>query len=199
MDDISNILHFWFGDAADNNTMAQRQAALWWGKDQNTDDLIRSRFGALLESAANNQLADWTESPEGMLALIILLDQLPRNIHRATPQAFAYDELARQCCHLGLAQGFDQQLSPLQRVFFYLPLEHAEDPDDQDYSLQLFRKLKQDAPVDDKTLFDGYLTFAAQHQAIIARFGRFPHRNDILGRPTTPEEAQFFLEPHSSF
>ena len=199
MEDICSVLQFWFGDAADNAATAQRQAPLWWGKDQAADDLIRTRFSASLENAAANGLADWTESAEGMLALIILLDQFPRNIHRATPQAFAYDELARQCCHLGLAQGFDQQLPPLQRVFFYLPLEHAEDADDQDYSLQLFRKLKQDAPAADKTLFDGYLTFAAQHHAIIARFGRFPHRNAILDRPTTPEEAQFLLEPHSSF
>ena len=201
------ILAFWFGadgSGADTAvaTVAARQSALWWGKDAAVDQDIRSRFEADLLAAAENRRADWADTPQGMLALILLLDQFSRNMYRDTPQAFAFDALAQQCCHLGLAQGFDQQLSLLQRVFFYLPLEHAEDLDDQEYSVQLFRALAKQGAKEDpacKASLDNYLKFADRHHAIIARFGRFPHRNAILGRPSTADETAFLKEPHSSF
>jgi uncharacterized protein (DUF924 family) len=202
---IESILAFWFGaDAAgsDVNTVAGRQSGLWWGKDAAVDQTIKTRFEASLLAARDNKLDDWAESPAGLLALILLLDQFPRNIYRDSATAFDFDELARQCCHLGLAQGYDQQLSPLQRVFFYLPLEHSEDIDDQEHSVQLFRALAKQAGKDDpaaKATFEDYLKFADRHHAIIARFGRFPHRNAVLGRASTAEETAFLKEPHSSF
>jgi len=202
---IASVLAFWFGaDVAnsDVNTVAGRQSGLWWGKDTAVDQTIRTRFEASLLAARDNQLDDWAETPAGLLALILLLDQFPRNIYRDSATAFDFDELARQCCHLGLAQGYDQQLPPLQRVFFYLPLEHSEDIDDQEHSVQLFRVLAKRAGQDDpasKATFDDYLKFADRHHAIIARFGRFPHRNAILGRASTAEEIAFLKEPHSSF
>jgi len=200
-----DILHFWFGsDAGDTDiaTIAKRQSALWWGKDDAVDRDIKARFEATIQAAVSHQLDHWADSANGMLALILLLDQLPRNCYRNSADAFAYDELARQCCHLGLAQGFEQQLTPLQRVFFYLPLEHSEDLDDQEYCLQLFRTLAKQVAKDEPTAkpnFDNFLNFANQHHAIIARFGRFPHRNAILGRATSAEETAFLQEPHSSF
>lgn len=201
-----SVLQFWFGAEAevkaDAATVAARQAALWWSKDAATDQLIKTRFEAELLAASNNQRDDWADTPSGMLALILLLDQFSRNMYRDSATAFAFDELARQCSHLGLAQGYDQQLPPLQRVFFYLPLEHSEDLDDQEYAVQLFRALAKQTAKDDpasKAAFDGYLDYANRHHAIIARFGRFPHRNAILGRAATAEETTFLKEPGSSF
>ena len=134
-----------------------------------------------------------------MLALILLLDQMPRNIYRDTPQAFAFDELARQCTHLALAMGVEQELPAIARVFLYLPLEHSEDIDDQHYVVQLMGALAKAAQGEDKPAFDGYADYARRHLAVIERFGRFPHRNRILGRASSAEESAFLKQPGSSF
>lgn len=202
---VDTVLAFWFGADAvgsDANTVAGRQSGLWWGKDPAVDQTIKARFETSLLAARDNKLDDWADTPAGLLALILLLDQFPRNIYRDSATAFDFDELARQCCHLGLAQGYDQQLPPLQRVFFYLPLEHSEDIEDQEYCVQLFRALAKQIAKEDPAsaeTFNGYLKFADRHHAIVARFGRFPHRNAILGRASTAEEMAFLKEPHSSF
>ena len=139
-------------------------------------------------------------SPAVRLALILLLDQLPRNIHRGTPAAFAQDPLARDLCLKGLSIGADKSLSPLERVFFYLPLEHAESREQQARSVALFEALAaEQAGTPAQATFAGFADFARRHQVIIERFGRFPHRNDILGRTSTPEEAAFLQQPGSGF
>ena len=135
------LFDFWFGDDADDAPRATRQAPLWWGKSGETDALLTHRFGELAEDAAEGELAHWDEVPVGRLALILLLDQLPRNIHRATPAAFAQDAKARDLCLKGLSLGADKALSPLARVFFYLPLEHAESREQQARSVALFEAL----------------------------------------------------------
>ncbi|WP_321150017.1 DUF924 family protein [Aeromonas jandaei] len=194
------LLDFWFGDPADDALRAKRQTPLWWGKSSETDALLARRFGVQAEAAANGELADWAELPHGRLALILLLDQLPRNIHRGTPTAFARDPLAREQCLKGLSLGMDRQLSPLERVFFYLPLEHAESREQQTRSVALFEELAAEqahAPANET--FAGFADFARRHQVIIERFGRFPHRNVTLGRTSTPEEAAFLLQPGSGF
>lgn len=191
------LLDLWFGDEADDVLRATRQAPLWWGKSSKTDALLASRFGELAQSAAEGSLAQWAEAPSGRLALILLLDQLPRNIHRGTPAAFAQDPLARDLCLKGLFIGADKSLSPLARVFFYLPLEHAESREQQARSVALFEELAAEqahSPANET-----FADFARRHQVIIERFGRFPHRNDILGRTSTPEEAAFLLQPGSGF
>ncbi|MGL5482780.1 MAG: DUF924 family protein [Aeromonas veronii] len=194
------LLDFWFGDEADDVLRATRQAPLWWGKSSETDALLASRFGELAEVAAKGCLAHWAELPSGRLALILLLDQLPRNIHRGTPAAFAQDPLARDLCLKGLSIGADKSLSPLERVFFYLPLEHAESREQQARSVALFEVLTaEQAGTPAQATFAGFADFARRHQVIIERFGRFPHRNDILGRPSTPEEAAFLQQPGSGF
>lgn len=198
----NEVLAFWFGpdwETLPAHQVAERQKKLWWSKHSDTDAECRTRFETLVQQAAANQLDDWTEAPRSMLALILLLDQMPRNIYRDTPQAFAFDELARQCCHLALAMGLDQALPPIARVFVYLPLEHAEDLDDQEYVVQLMRGLAKAASAEDKPAFDGYADYARRHHAVIERFGRFPHRNRILGRESTPEEVEFLKQPGSSF
>ncbi|WP_421247545.1 DUF924 family protein [Aeromonas jandaei] len=194
------LLDFWFGDPADDALRAKRQAPLWWGKSSETDALLARRFGAQAEAAANGELDDWADVPSGKLALILLLDQLPRNIHRGTPTAFARDPLAREQCLKGLSLGMDRQLSPLERVFFYLPLEHAESREQQARSVALFEELAaEQAHSPANETFAGFADFARRHQVIIERFGRFPHRNVTLGRTSTPEEAAFLLQPGSGF
>lgn len=194
------LLAFWFGDEADDVLRATRQAPLWWGKSSETDALLASRFGEQAEAAAEGSLAHWADLPSGRLALILLLDQLPRNIHRGTPAAFAQDPLARDLCLKGLSIGADKSLSPLERVFFYLPLEHAESREQQARSVALFEALAaEQAGTPAQATFARFADFARRHQVIIERFGRFPHRNDILGRTSTPEEAAFLQQPGSGF
>lgn len=194
------LLDLWFGDEANDVLRATRQAPLWWGKSSETDALLASRFGELAEAAAKGSLAHWADAPSGRLALILLLDQLPRNIHRGTPAAFAQDPQARDLCLKGLSIGADKSLSPLERVFFYLPLEHAESREQQARSVALFEALAaEQAGTPAQATFAGFADFARRHQVIIERFGRFPHRNDILGRTSTPEEAAFLQQPGSGF
>ncbi|MCF5766342.1 DUF924 family protein [Aeromonas veronii] len=194
------LLDLWFGDEADDVLRATRQAPLWWGKSSETDALLASRFGEQAEAAAEGSLAHWADTPSGRLALILLLDQLPRNIHRGTPAAFAQDPLARDLCLKGLSIGADKSLSPLERVFFYLPLEHAESREQQARSVALFEALAaEQAGTPAQATFARFADFARRHQVIIERFGRFPHRNDILGRTSTPEEAAFLQQPGSGF
>ena len=194
------LLDFWFGDDADDATRAARQAPLWWGKSRETDALIASLFGELAEAAAAGSLAQWAEVPVGRLALILLLDQLPRNVHRGTPGVFARDPHARDLCLKGLSIGADRALSPLARVFFYLPLEHVESREQQARSVTLFEALAaEQSTTPAQATFEGFADFARRHQAIIERFGRFPHRNAILGRADTPQEADFLQQPGSGF
>jgi uncharacterized protein (DUF924 family) len=133
------------------------------------------------------------------LALIVLVDQMSRNIFRDQLEAFTYDYLAQEWCLEGLDLGADEELQPLERVFFYLPLEHSESRVDQARSVALFSELAKQAPATQLGSFDYYLDFAKQHQAIVERFGRFPHRNEVLGRAFTSEEIEFLKGPGSSF
>ncbi|SIQ04613.1 DUF924 family protein [Aeromonas hydrophila] len=194
------LITFWFGEETDDVTRAKRQAPLWWGKNSATDALLASRFSDLAAAAAAGELAHWADAAEGRLALILLLDQLPRNIHRGTPAAFAQDAKARDLCLKGLSLEADLALPPLGRVFFYLPLEHAESREQQARSVTLFEGLateQADGPA--RETFAGFADFARRHQVIVERFGRFPHRNAILGRQDTAEEAVFLLQQGSGF
>jgi uncharacterized protein (DUF924 family) len=193
------LLAFWFGEATDDAEVGRAQAALWWGKSAETDDLIAGRFGQAASAAAAGTLDHWTGSPRGRLALILLLDQMPRVIHRGSPAAFAQDAKARRVAAKGLESAADRLLRPIERVFFYLPFEHSEDPLDQRRSVELFRELAAGVPDAWRESFDFYLDFAVRHREIIDRFGRFPHRNATLGRESTPEEIAFLQEPGSGF
>ena len=193
------LLEFWFGDDPDDSAVAVAKAELWWGHRQETDEQLQARFGAAASAAAADMLDHWTGSPRGRLALILLLDQLPRSIHRGTPEAFAQDPRARRVAEHGLESGADRLLRPIERVFFYMPFEHSEELADQDRSLALYRQLVSEVPEAQRQKFAGFLDYAARHREIIARFGRFPHRNAILGRESTPEEKAFLEEPGSSF
>lgn len=199
MSDIESICDYWFGSNPDDVAVAKEKGNLWWSKNPAVDSEIRERFGNLVEAAGRNELSDLAATPRGLLALILLTDQFPRNICRASPRAFASDPLARAHCRDGIARGLDRELRPIERVFHYLPLEHSESLDDQNESVRLFSGLVRDAAPQSRELFEGYHRYAEQHSDIIVRFGRFPHRNRILGRVTTPEEDAFLKGPGSSF
>lgn len=193
------LLDWWFGPGGTAAEVAASRTALWFGKQDLQDEQVREQFGALVERALAGQLQDWQGEPEGWLATLLLLDQLPRMIFRDTPNAFAGDLLARTLALHGLSEGWDQQLRPTQRLFAYLVLEHAEDLTLQNQAVQRFQVLLEQVATSERELFAGYLDYAERHQRVIARFGRFPHRNQILGRTSSAEESAFLLEPGSRF
>lgn len=195
----ATITTYWFGPPADDAVMAQNQRRLWWSKDPAVDYEIRRRFAPHVMAAASGKYTAWADAAQGRLALILLFDQFPRNLYRNSPRAFAYDHLARELALAGIAAGIDRQLRPIERVFFYLPLEHAESATHQEHCVRLYEQLLAALPPAWHDTFAGYLRFAERHRNIIRRFGRFPHRNRILGRVSTPEEAAFLQQPGSSF
>lgn len=193
------LLDWWFGTGTTAAEVAAARSALWFGKQDSQDFDARERFAGLVEQAQAGELADWADSPQGWLALILLLDQLPRMIFRDSPRAFAGDDLARQLVLAGLDEEQEEALAPLQRVFVYLVLEHAEDLLLQDEAVRRFTRLLSVAASAERALFADYLDYAERHRQVIARFARFPHRNAVLGRPSTPEELAFLREPGSRF
>ena len=188
----SDVLAFWFG-APESPGYGQQRAA-WFRKDAAFDAEIARRFEPLIVQALRGELSEWTGEAESALARILLLDQFTRNIYRDTAQAFAGDALALAAATAMVAAKQDRSLLPVQRMFVYLPFEHAEDLGRQDESLRLFTQLERDAPT-----LTGLLDYAQRHHAVIARFGRFPHRNDQLGRVSTAEEVAFLQQPGSLF
>lgn len=195
----NTVLDFWFGNAGDDTATAQAQQKLWWSKNATVDADIRGRFADLVESAAAGKFGHWAQDARGRLALILLFDQFPRNMYRDTPRAFSYDPLARQLALAGIASGADRELRAIERVFFYLPLEHSESAALQERCVTLFTALAAGVPEADRKTFQGYVDYAVRHRDVIHRFGRFPHRNHILGRVSTPEETAFLKQPGSSF
>jgi len=184
-----STLAFWFGESSDYG----KPRAEWFKKDADFDEEIRRRFMTTYEAAAAGRLADWTAKAESCLALIVVLDQFPRNMFRGSARAFAADALARAATNQALQQGFDRQMKPVERQFLHLPLEHSESLDDQAYCLKLMRELSGFPETRDLHIW------AEKHLVIIRRFGRFPHRNAALGRESTAEEVAFLKEPGSGF
>lgn len=199
--DPEPVLDFWFGDAAASDPVgtAKAREGLWWGAEPATDRQIDARFGDLRQRAIAGELPSWLRTPRGRLAAIILVDQFSRSIHRGTIAAFSSDNVALNLCNQGLERGDDAELAPLERVFFYLPLEHSEWMPNQDRSVRLFEKLARDVAPAWRPLFESYVDFARRHRDVIKRFDRFPHRNRILRRESTPEETEFLKQPGSSF
>lgn len=193
------LLEWWFGSADDPNQVAAQQGRLWFGKRDSQDLEARERFGELVEQALAGGLTEWTQRPEGWLALVLLLDQLPRMIFRETPKAFSGDLRAQQLVAQGIAADFDRGLRPIQRVFIYLVFEHCEHLAVQNEAISRFTELMNQQPEADRAVFADNLDYAERHQKIIARFGRFPHRNGVLGRESTAEELAFLKEPGSGF
>jgi uncharacterized protein (DUF924 family) len=181
------VLDFWFGP--------QPHAARgeWFRKDPVFDATIRARFGGAVEAALGGAYGEWAKTPRGALARVLLLDQFTRTIHRDTPRAFAGDALALATATSAIDAGQDRSLDAFERWFLYLPFEHAEDSAMQDRSIELYSRLKEE------TGEASALEWAEKHAAVVRRFGRYPHRNAILGRASTPEEIAFLQEPGSGF
>ena len=194
-----SVLAFWFGPPGNAAEVAGRQRKLWFGKSPENDRAVIERFSGTLVAAAAGKLDHWAATPRGRLALLIVFDQFPHHIHRDQPQAFATDPQALALSLDALAANEDRQLAPIERVFLYLPLEHAESIEMQDRSVSLYEQLAREATADERALFDGFLDYARRHRDVVARFGRFPHRNAILGRPSTDEETGFLKQPGSRF
>ncbi len=197
MEQASEVLEFWFGEPtgpfADD---VHRQQ--WFNGGPAFDSRCRTRFSSLAARAADGELEQWLETPKTCLAYILLCDQIPRNIHRGTPMAFAADGPALNAARTGVDRGLDRTLGFDERCFFYLPFEHSESIIDQHTCVGLFSQLRDQTPDGFRHLTGNYLQFAHQHRDIIQRFGRFPHRNALLGRTSTPAELEF-LEGGNDF
>jgi uncharacterized protein (DUF924 family) len=199
MEGIESIINYWFGTSVDDAEVIREKSALWWKKDPKVDEEIRRRFEMMLDAEVKNEFESWSREPRGQLARILLCDQFPRNMYRNFARAFDYDERARKLTFAALTLGMDKKLRLVERVFMYLPLEHSEDAEDQAASVRFFTLLDEQAPKAAKDSYRFYLDYALKHKAIVDRFGRFPHRNAILGRASTPEELEFLKGPDSSF
>jgi uncharacterized protein (DUF924 family) len=184
------ILDFWLGELTDGMADDAHRKQ-WFTPDSGFDGRCRDRFEHLLSQAAEGALAGWLTAPKSALAYIVLCDQLPRNIHRATPAAFAWDELALAAARRGIEDGLDRHLVCDERAFFYMPFEHSEAILDQHTAVGLFTSLRDASPKDHRQTTGNYLRFAQQHRDIILRFGRFPHRNEVLGRSSSDAELEF--------
>lgn len=175
-----DVLTFWFEELT---------PADWFSRSDELDSCIQQRFGGLLIQAAQSELFDWRDSAEGRLAEIIVLDQFSRNVYRDTAQAFSADPLALGLAQEAIAQGCDQQLTAIQRSFLYMPFMHSESLKIHQQAVTLF----------ESNGLEGNVEFEHKHKVIIERFGRYPHRNDVLGRPSTAEEIEFLTQPNSRF
>lgn len=193
---ILEILHFWFGKDPKNPLSQQTK---WWKKDPSFDEEIRVKFSEAVTQARAGTFESWGETANGALALIILLDQFPRNLFRGSADAFTSDKQALSVSKQAIARGLDQKLSPEKRWFLYMPLMHSESAEMQKFSLKLYQTLSQEGDATLKSSLQATYDFAKRHAEIIFRFGRYPHRNAVLGRKSTAAEMEFLQQPGSSF
>lgn len=199
---LSQVLEYWLGAELPTNESALSRKALWFTKQEAVDEEIRKLFGGLLQEVLAGKLdAEAVEQPLGWLAVLIVLDQFTRNAYRATPKSFAGDAKARALALQGIDWGWDvsELIPPVARIFVYLPLEHAEDMQLQAHSVLAFEQLHQESAPDLRDFFASTKEFAYRHREVIAQFGRFPHRNAILGRSSTPEEKAYLSQPGAGF
>ena len=204
MDHARALLEFWFGPKPYAAAAVRQRMAFWFGSDspemtEMRDRDLESRYAPLMQRALAGELAAWADSPRRRLALILLLDQLPRNIHRGTARAFAGDTEALRLAQEGIDQAADAALDPVERMFFYMPLQHAESLEVQEQSIGVFRRLASEVPADLQDLFAGVTGYALRHHDIVRRFGRFPHRNAALGRAATEEETLWLARSGDRF
>lgn len=199
MRDYEEVLTFWFGTLDDAGRADAEHSARWWSKSDAFDQEIRERFGALHEQVLGGEHEGWLESARGRLAYVIVLDQLSRNMFRGTARMYVGDARALEVAEEGIARGVDRELVFAERAFLYMPLMHSEALATQERSVEIFRAWRQELPDEQRSALDGPLDFAVQHRDIVRRFGRFPHRNALLGRESTAEELEFLKQPGSSF
>ena len=196
---INAILSFWFKEQELSAPQIDRRMDIWFGEDPVFDHEIEKEFAGDVERACKGKLDHWAGEPRGRLALIILIDQFRRNIHRNTAKAFSMDRLALKLCVEGAMEKKDKGLTPIQKVFFYMPLQHAESRKVQAKSVELFNRLAESVSPTYQETFLTVAQFAELHKDIIDQFGRFPHRNELLGRENTPEEDEYLAGDSPDF
>lgn len=193
------VLQFWFGELDADGCADAAHAERWWKKDQAFDEELRARFGALHAAVAAGRHDDWLDAPRSRLAYVIVLDQFSRNMFRETPRMYAYDSRALSAARRGVQGEADRSLRHDERIFLYMPFQHSESLADQELAVQLFELLTENLSGEHLKRALDNVTYAERHRDIVKRFGCFPHRNAILSRATTPEEAEFLTQPDSSF
>ena len=198
-DGHDEVLTFWFGELDADGLATPSVAKRWFTKDPEFDATIRERFGGLHRALRAGERREWLDSARGRLAAIIVLDQFSRNMFRDTPNMFASDERALALAVEGIEAGMDRELPVAQRVFYYMPLMHSEERAVQDRCVALFEALRDELAGNAQAQIANNVKFAKMHRDIVARFGRFPHRNATLGRESTAEELAFLEQPGSSF
>lgn len=192
---------FWFGKTDKNGLCAPEKSSVWFAKDENFDRLVGREFGGFLPLARSGELDGMLQTPRGTLSFIILTDQFPRNMHRGRPESFAFDDIALAASRKGAELGFHSVLFPMERLFFFMPVMHSEDISVQRTSVKTFSSLADEFK-DSAEVFEfleNSADYARRHYEIIEKFGRYPHRNKILGRKSTPEEIEFLKQSESSF
>lgn len=195
-----HILDFWFGPLDEDGLPDKAHRQRWFESSRTFDREVRRRFLSLMLVASEDGLESWRKAPGGRLAEILLLDQVPRHVHRGTAMAYDHDRAARKRCREGLERGTDTELPLIGRAFFYMPLQHSEKLTDQDDAVGLYQQLSASASsARARDVFAEFYRSARQHRDIIAQFGRFPHRNKLLKRKHTPAEIEFLDAGHDSF
>lgn len=191
---IDSILQFWFGHVEETIIPSENRARIWFANSAEIDLKIKKQFSEILEDAIQGKYKEWETTPRGKLALIILFDQFSRHIYRRTPKAYAQDQKALNICIGGLENESDHELSLIERVFFYFPLLHSERLSYQEESIRAYQMLSELAFAETRVIYDSFLKLANHHYTLIQRIGRFPQRNKILGRDSTPEELAYLKE-----
>lgn len=203
MDEARSVRDFWFGRLPLSAPDLNRRMRFWFGGDsavrRRRDETIRARFAALLVRAAAGELTGWADGPRRRLSLIILLDQFPRHMFRGTARAFAYDQQALALTLSGMQAAADAALDVVERIFFYMPLQHAEVREVQEESVAAYRRLLTEAPHELRAVFEATVRSAENHRAIVEQFGRFPHRNEVLERTSTPPELEWLRKGGDTF
>src|ERR1700722_178124 len=203
MDDARRVRDYWFGKLPLDREALDERMTVWFAGEESAplaqehDAAIRSEFGARVEAALRGELATWADGPRRRLSLILLLDQFPRNIYRGRARAYAGDEQALALALSGMQSGADAALDPVERIFFYMPLQHSESVDVQEEAVAAYRRILGGAPQALRAPFEATLKYAELHASVIRRFGRFPHRNRVLRRVSTTEEADYMHSAES--
>jgi uncharacterized protein (DUF924 family) len=193
------VLDYWFGDLDHTPAYFKARNRLWFGGESATDEHIRESFEADLIEAAAGRLAPWAETPRGTLALVVLLDQFSLNLYREKPRSYDQSALAIPLARRLVETKLERTLTPAERVFLYLPFEHSEVLEDQELSVALYDRLAQEAPPSLAAIMAYYLDYARRHHRVVARYGRFPDRNEVYGRPSRPEELEFLASDAAPF
>lgn len=194
--DVDALHAFWFGGPVDDAAFVSARVEIWFKTDPAFDAEVLANCGDAIRCAAAGELEHWAEHPRGLLMLVILLDQMPRNVYRGQAAAFAGDARARVLARTAFERGFDRALSLIERVFLYMPFEHAEDLPSQDFCVAGYERLLAEAPPAFRDLMTMCVEAGREHREVIRRFGRFPHRNPILGRDSTAEERAWSTGHH---